>query len=215
MEDASMRKTPRVRLIAVLIFCSAISLPGLSYAQQQQIDSGTWIGVETYYSTVYNSNQMIIGEASGSNLPSTFTLEFNPDFPISPSDPQIVGIGMSIGSFSIPFTSFNSQIQSYDPQNLSGSMNIDMYHQYYDNGNFDVTFQAILPDGTIDTTGGYADVGMHIVDVNPITGVTTDTVVGFQSVDPPSVPEPASLVLAALAILIVSIFAWMRGFTVR
>jgi hypothetical protein len=205
MEDASMTKTQRVRLIAVLIFFSAISLPGSSYSQQ--IDSGTWIGYETYSSTVYNYDQMITSETSGSNIWTSFSLEFR----FIP-DSSMVGIGMSIGSFSIPFTFFDSQIQFYDPQDASGRMLSDIYHEYYDNGNFVVSYQAILPDGFIDTTGGYANVGMHVIDVNILTGATTNTVVSFQG---EGVPEPSSLVLAASGILMVSIFAWMRGFTGR
>ena len=119
---------------------------------------------------------------------------------------------MSVGSFSIPFTFLDSNFRSYGPQGASGSMDTDIYHEYYDNGNFDVSYQAILPDGTIDTTGGYADVDMNVIDVNIFTGATTNTFIQFQG---EGVPEPSSLVLAASGILIVSIFAWMRGFTGR
>jgi hypothetical protein len=205
MEDASMTKTQRVRLIAVLIFFSAISLPGSSYSQQ--IYSGTWTGVESYSTTFYGANQMITSETSGSNIWTSFSLEFR----LIP-DSSIVGIGMSIGSFSIPFTYLDSKIESYGPQGASGSMISDIYHQYYDNGNFTVSYQAILPDGTIDTTGGFADVDMTVIDVDITTGATTDTFLSFQGA---GVPEPTSLVLAASGILMVSIFAWMRGFTGR
>ena len=207
-----MTKTQRVRLIAVLIFFSAISLPGSSYAQQTV--SGTWIGFESYNTTFYGANQMIIGETSGSNVWTTFNLEYSSSFNLQYSSSYfpIVGIAMSVGSFSIPFTVLDSNLQLYGPQEASGSMNADIYHEYYDNGNFDVSYQAILPDGTIDTTGGYADVDMNVIDVNIFTGATTNTFVTFQG---EGVPEPSSLVLAASGILIVSIFAWMRGFTGR
>jgi hypothetical protein len=204
MEDASMTKTQRVRLIAVLIFFSAISLPGSSYSQQ--IYSGTWTGVESYSTTFYGANQMITSETSGSNIWTSFSLEFR----LIP-DSSIVGIGMSIGSFSIPFTLPDSQIQFSDPQDASGRMNIDIYHQYDDVGNFFVSYQAILPDGSIDTTGGFADADMTILFANT-SGPVERAFVEFQSV---SVPEPSSLVLAASGILMVSIFAWMRGFTGR
>jgi hypothetical protein len=206
MEDAAMTKTQRVRLIAVLIFFSAISLPGSSYAQQQ-IDSGTWIGYASYSITVYNYEQMITSETSGSNLWTSFSLEFR-DIP----DSSIAGIGMSIGSFSIPFTIMDSELRSYGPQNASGSMDSDIYHEYYDNGNFAVSYQAILPDGFIDTTGGFAVADMNVIDVDNLTGATTNAIISFQGA---GVPEPSSLVLAASGILIVSIFAWMRGFTGR
>jgi hypothetical protein len=205
MEDASMTKTQRVRLIAVLIFFSAISLPGSSYAQQ--IDSGTWIGYESYSATFYGANQMIIGESSGSNIWTTFNLEFL----YSSSDLNIAGIGMSVGSFSIPFTFLDSNLQLFGPQEASGSMNADIYHLYYDTGNFFVTYQAILPDGSIDTTGGFADADMTLVITNT-SGAAEHVFVEFQGV---AVPEPSSLVLAATGTLMVSIFAWMRGFTGR
>jgi hypothetical protein len=205
MEDASMTKTQRVRLIAVLIFFSAISLPGSSYAQQ--IDSGTWIGYESYSATFYGANQMIIGESSGSNIWTTFNLEFL----YSSSDLNIAGIGMSVGSFSIPFTFLDSNLQLFGPQEASGSMNADIYHLYYDTGNFFVTYQAILPDGSIDTTGGFADADMTLVITNT-SGAAEHVFVEFQGV---GVPEPSSLVLAATGTLMVSIFAWMRGFTGR
>jgi hypothetical protein len=205
MEEASMTKTQRVRWIAVPIFFSAISLPGSSYAQQ--IDSGTWIGVESYSATFYGANQMIIGESSGSNIWTTFNLEFL----YSSSDLNIAGIGMSVGSFSIPFTFLDSNLQLFGPQEASGSMNADIYHLYYDTGNFFVTYQAILPDGSIDTTGGFADADMTLVITNT-SGAAEHVFVEFQGV---GVPEPSSLVLAASGILMVSIFAWMRGFTGR
>jgi hypothetical protein len=205
MEDASMMKTQRVRLIAVLIFFSALSLPGSSYAQQ--IDSGTWIGVESYNTTFYGADQMIIGETSGSNIWTTFNLEFL----YFSSDLPIAGIAMSVGSFSIPFTVLDSNLQLYGPQEASGSMNTDIYHAYDDTGNFFVTYQAILPDGSIDTTGGVADADMNLVITNT-SGAAERVFVEFQG---ESVPEPSSLVLAASGILIVSIFAWMRGFTGR
>ena len=119
---------------------------------------------------------------------------------------------MSVGSFSIPFTFLDSKLQFYDPQGASGSMNTDIYPRYYDTGNFFVSYQAILPDGSIDTTGGFAVADMNVIDVNAITGATTNTIISFQGA---GVPEPSSLVLAASGILMVSIFAWMRGFTGR
>ena len=199
-----MTKTQRVRLIAVLIFFSAISLPGSSYAQQ--IDSGTWIGYASYSSTVYNYDQMITSETSG-NIWTSFSVEFR-----YIPDSSIAGIAMSIANFSIPFTYLDSRLLSYGPQDASGSMDTDIYHEYYDNGNFFVSYQAILPDGFIDTTGGFAVADMNVIDVNAITGATTNTIISFQGA---GVPEPSSLVLAASGILIVSIFAWMRGFTGR
>jgi hypothetical protein len=199
MEDASMTKTQRVRLIAVLIFFSAISLPGSSYSEQ--IYSGTWTGVESYSTIFYGANQMITSETSGSNIWTSFSLEFR----LIP-DSTVVGIGMSIGNFSIPFTLPDSHIQFYDPQDASGSMNIDIYHEYDDSGNFFVSYQAILPDGSIDTTGGFADADMTILFANT-SGPVERAFIEFQSV---SVPEPSSLVLAASGILMVSIFAWMR-----
>jgi hypothetical protein len=205
MEDASMTKTQRVRLVAVLIFFSAISLTGSSYAQQ--IDSGTWSGFESYSTTFYGTNQMIIGETSGSNIWTTFNLEFVSSF----SDLNLVGVAMSVGGFSIPFTFLGSNLQLDDPQVASGSMNTDIYHQYEDFGDFFVSYQAILPDGSIDTTGGFADADMTIL-ITHTSGAAERTFVEFQS---GSVPEPSSLVLAASGILMVSIFAWMRGFTGR
>ena len=200
-----MTKTQRVRLIAVLIFFSAISLPGSSYAQQ--IDSGTWIGYESYSSTFYNYDQMITGETSGSNIWTTFNLEFV----YSSSYYPVAGLAMSVGSFSIPFTFLDSNFRSYGPQGASGSMDSDIYHEYYDNGNFDVSYQAILPDGSIDTTGGFANADMTLV-LSYTSGAAEHVFVEFQG---GGVPEPSSLVLAASGILMVSIFAWMRGFTGR
>jgi hypothetical protein len=210
MEDASMTKTQRVRLIAVLIFFSAISLPGSSYAQQTV--SGTWIGFELYDTTTYFDSQ-ILGETSASNIWTTFNLELvlNTD-PYTIVQTPIINAVMSIGGVGFPPVYPITTDQSYSPQGAAASVLADYYPIGIDTGNFDVSYQAILPDGFIDTTGGFAVADMNLSYYNFQTGTTTDTLIEFQG---EGVPEPSSLVLAASGILMVSIFAWIRGFTGR
>jgi hypothetical protein len=203
MEDASMTKTQRVRLIAVLIFYSAISLPGSSYAQQTV--SGVWFGVESFTSVVYINDQ-IVGESSGINVPAYLAVEFYGSYYGSE-------MAISIRDFSgddIGFVGF-AYPQTFGPQGAEGYANL-----YGGNGsaeaNFDLTYQAILLDGSIDTSGGFAVADINDLSYNSNSGSYTVSFASFQSV---SVPEPSSLVLAASGILIVSIFAWMRGFTGR
>jgi hypothetical protein len=202
MEEASMTKTQRVHLIAVLIFFSAISLPGSLYAQQPAF--GTWIGYESYTTTYYLDAQ-IVGETSGSNIWTSFNLD------LSPSNSMEHGASMSIGNFGISPT-FPGTNVTYGPQYASGNIYEYFYPIGIDTGNFNVSYQAVLPDGFIDTTGGFANADINISYYNFQTGITTNTFASFQG---EGLPEPSSLVLAASGILMVSIFAWMRGFTGR
>ena len=117
---------------------------------------------------------------------------------------------MSIGNFGISPT-FPGTNVTYGPQYASGNIYEYFYPIGIDTGNFFVTYQAILPDGSIDTTGGFADADMTLVITNT-SGAAEHVFVEFQGV---GVPEPSSLVLAATGTLMVSIFAWMRGFTGR
>jgi hypothetical protein len=203
MEDASMTKTERVRLIAVLIFFSAISLSGSSYAQQTV--SGEWFGVESFTSVVYINDQ-IVGESSGINVPAYLAVDFYGTY---------YGARMifSIGDFSgddFGFVGYAMPL-TFGPQGAEGSANI-----YGGNGsaeaNFDLTYQAILSDGSIDTSGGFAVADIDDVSFNSDLSTYTVSFASFESV---SVPEPSSLVLAASGILMVSIFASIRGFTGR
>jgi hypothetical protein len=205
MEDASMTKTQRVRLIAVLIVFSAIWLPAPSYAQQPE--TGTWIGFESYRTTYYEGAQ-IIGETSGSNIWTSLTIEFTNS---PPPYSFTLRATMSIGGFSIFSTGVGTSVSS-GPQNAAGDITQDYYPIGIDTGDFGVSYQAILPNGFIDTTGGFAIADMNLGDYDFQTLITTNTFVTFQG---EGLPEPSSLVLAASGTLIVSIFAWMRGFTGR
>ena len=193
-----MTRSQRLALVGVLTFFSASSLPRSSHAQ---VATGTWVGVESVTTENFFNGQLI-SESFVSNIPSTLVLTFVPW-------PDPLTVYMSLGAGPSGFDE-QGHIQSFGPQGASGSVVLDGYPASFSVGNFDVTYQAILPDGTIDTTGGFAVADLDISLLEYLSPASENIFISFQNV---TVPEPSSLVLAASGTLVMLVFVWMRGFS--
>lgn len=187
----------RVVLVAVLTFVSALWLP-LS-ARAGGI-SGTWNGLVSYNIQTY-VDLMLTGTVAGTSG-GQMSLGYDSgelSITISSSTP-------SIGEYRIIGDQGLGPVPNpFGPNGGSGFFYGDLYP---DSGfgdeflaNFSVSYPSILPDGSINTTSGFAD-----GDVSGNTfGPLASGEVFFVSFS--TVPEPSSLVLAASALLIAGVFA--------
>jgi hypothetical protein len=196
-----MTKTPKLGVIAVATLLSALSLPRSSSAQGFPSPDpvgplyGSWNGFETFEISVYkNGQQQPVGGFSGSG-PATLTI--GADF---------IEIGDIFGQGGVSFDQLG-------PTSASGLYNFFDGPGGFTSGNFFVTFQSILPDRQIDVGNGtaVADLTSGFFYGLPDGGV--GETVGFATFT--TVPEPSSIVPAALAVLVIGVIAWMRGFCRR
>ncbi len=193
-----MSKTQRLSLIAALVFFSAFSLPRSSDAGSV---SSAWIGVESFNTAVYQNGQLV-SQSSGFNVPAEMDITFNSQY-LAYAQLSIRDVyGNYFGVFG-PETSL-----SLTPYSASGFI-LEYGSNSATGANFDLTFQSIRPDGSLDTSFGYAYVYMGF-DLTNI-GSTTETK-GSVSFQGQGLPEPSSFVLAATASLVILIFGWTRGF---
>jgi hypothetical protein len=172
----------------------------LPRSSEAELISGTSIGVDSMSSVVYMNGQ-VVGESSGSDLPEVLDVAF--------VDPLLFHAQMSIGDVEGNEGSLFGPAISYtlSPQNASASANLHGENSDL-GGCFDVSYQSNLPDGSIDTSGGFAvaDIGFESFEHNRSTYT-----IGFISFQGKAVPRPSSLLLAATASLMAVVFAWMRG----
>jgi hypothetical protein len=198
-----MTKTRKLGVIAVATLLSALSLPRSSSAQGFPSPDpvgplyGSWNGFETFEISVYkNGQQQPVGGFSGSG-PATLTI--GADF-------------MEIGT--IWGQGQNLPIDQFGPTSASGGYNFNVGPGGFSSGNFFVTYQSILPDGQIDVGNGTAVADLTSTFHYPIPGPSElGETVGFATFT--TVPEPSSIVPAALAVLVIAVVAWMRGFCRR
>jgi hypothetical protein len=196
-----MAKIQKLSLIASLIFVAALSLPRLSYAGSVE---GTWTGVETYSIVqIPDSTGQPVPIAGGTDQPSALTII---------SDPG--SFSMSIQDLEYPLNQFSNITFS----GLSGVFGSTAGSGGgYSDGfsvSFSVTYASISADGTISNSPygiSVADAGLDIRYGGEGSGEEIINY-GFQTL---AVPEPSSVVLAALAVLVIGIIAWMRGVRLR
>ncbi len=197
----SMTKTPKHALIAALTVLAVMSLPRPCSADQVY---GTWTGAESYSIEYYLEDGTVISQSSGSLYPATLSVEFDSNINVAP--PQETAAGMGITGF---YSIWGGAVGGYGPQS-AGMYIIDdtSYPEGYAFGNFDATFQSILPDGSIDTTGGFAVADIDIQ--NYSDGVYERAFISFQTV-----PEPSSLLLVLAGAATVLLLAPMRFFALN
>jgi hypothetical protein len=203
-----MTKSRKLGLIAAATFLAVSCLNRSSSAQQLNF-GGTWSGFESYEVTITLGPFMPVETFSGSG-PALFTISNNPDFAGS-VDVQLDGF------FDVPtpYSQINSggyllPPDAFGPTSASGSWAFFAGPPGPFTGNFFLTYQSILPDGEIDVGNGTAVA--DITDTSYEGGQTTVLFASFQS---SNLPEPPSIVLAALAILVIGLVAWMRSFHPR
>ena len=204
-----MIKTIKHTLIAALTIFSAIALPGSSDAQTV---SGSWTGIESFSDVVTGPGGQIISESSGSNVPAVLSMFFS-GFNSYTSDPQIADMSVS-GDFGLNISGYTTPVlfpPLLGPQSAEGYVIPEQVHGQL-SGYFDLTYQSILPDGSIDNTGGSAVANIRFAVEEVVSGQQSIGFVYFQSQDVQTVPEPSSLVLAVTATMLGLFAAWMRGF---
>ncbi len=194
-------------LIAALAFFSAVSLPRSSCAGEIH---GDWYGAVTFDIVQYGAGPPI--SSSGA-----YYGEMSLDYIDTPAEQEL---SMTIGGYTIIGGQFaNPSLffpnNPFGANSASGSVFGTVFpgpgYLGYPVGNFAVNYQSIPPDGSIDTSSGYADGDMFLAIGHPILFGET-IFVSFQTV-----PEPSSIVLAgaALLMIMIGIFAWMRRFRPR
>jgi hypothetical protein len=180
----------------------ALSLPRSSIAGEI---SGTWDGVVSY-----SIQDLVLGQPTNSYSGSflgVMTLDY------SVSNDELL---MYIGSNPFPIPSDEEVVGylhpgSFGPNGAGGTVYGTIYPgegnwegRYLPLGQFSASYPSILPDGTIDTSYGSA-----VGDISGVSGNVWGTGYSF-SISFSTIPEPSSIVLAASALLIIGIFAWVR-----
>ena len=202
-----MTKIRRLSVIAAMTFISAIAVPRMSDAQSV---SGTWTGVESFSQVISEPGGQIMSESSGSNVPAVLSMTFS-----GFSYPQALDMSVlaDYGGFDIsvfgPVYPLEPLAPLLNPQSADGNVvNFDQ-HRSQEWGFFALTYQSILPDGNIDTTGGSAFANFHFSAYSDSENLYYSGFGQFQSQDLQGVPEPSSIVLAVTAAMIGLIFAWV------
>jgi hypothetical protein len=195
-----MTKTRKLSLIAATILLSALSLPRSSTAQTLE---GSYAGVEYYDTSVYQAGTLI-SSLSGWTTANLY-IDGGPGNGLSmyilgqPPASDVFGQG----TLSPP--------DAFGPTSATGSLFLDAGPGGLVVGNFFLTYESILPNGQIDVGNGGA-----VADLTTTSFFfpsPQDVTVSFASFT--SVPEPSSIVPAALAVLVIGVIAWIRCFRQR
>lgn len=178
--------------IASLAFLPALALSRSSTAGEIY---GTWDGVVSFQTETWRPGQPQPVYSSGA-----YYGELSLDFYTGNTE-----LSESIGEYTIIGYLFANP---FGPNFAAGSVVGSVYpgQQYggTSTGNFDVNYQSILPDGSIDTSYSFAEGSMYLVLGHP--GYNG----GISEVSFNTVPEPSAFALAASALIIIGIFAWVR-----
>ena len=202
-----MTKAGRSTFAVAVSSLLLLSLPELTYAQQQ-VAYGTWEGYATYTETDYDQMGNVIGVYSTSGLSALNVGIFNNTFgsleyfsgtvsgPLGFSGP----LGVTLGG---QYSDYNYSVFSFGPTSASGGDFAGGYAGF--DGYFDVTYQSILPDGEMDTRGGFA-----------VAQYSGNTDLGYESpyiawsASFTSVPEPSSIVPMAIGAVVVATWVVIR-----
>ncbi len=180
-----MTKAGRSTLAVAISLFLVLSLPKLTWAQNP-VAYGTWNGYETYTETDYDQFGNVVGQFSGGGN-STLTVDIYGPGPLFSA---IVSGPNGFNSF-IPYA-----VSTFGPTSATGFTSGGGYASFA--GGFDLSYPAILPDGHIETYGGFAD-----ADYSASTFLGQDTKVYFASFNSFSVPEPSAIVPMATGAVVV------------
>ena len=186
-------------LVAGLIFWAGLALPCPSPAGTI---TGTWTG-GVFFDIQYGVNGTLAGESSGSYL-GEMSLTYDLDYgsvSMTISGGPVIGISYSSGMqlIDIPYSS-----DPFGPTYGTASLYVPFGRASEEVANFAVSYRSILPDGTIDTSGGFANADVFVLDSEPL-GTSVIEHLSFQTI-----PEPPSIVPAAFAFLIATIIGLKR-----
>ena len=186
-----MRSKP-LGLAAALIFWSALSLPCASPAGTI---TGTWTGFVSF-DIEYAVDGVPAGSSSGGYIGEM-------DLTYDTLD-GFASITIS-GDQGLQVTGSPDPADPFGPTSGAATM-IGPPFDYasWEVGNFAVSYQSILPDGTIDTSSGFANGDILAIYTDPAGNGATEYV-SFQTI-----PEPPSIVPAASALLVTAIIGLKR-----
>ncbi|MGC8640311.1 MAG: hypothetical protein ACP5XB_10600 [Isosphaeraceae bacterium] len=179
-------------LVAGLIFWAGLALPCPSPAGTI---TGTWTG-GVVFDIQYSVNAAPAGESWGRYL-GEMSLTYDPEYQ---TVSMIVSGNPGIQLIDIPYSS-----DPFGPTYGTGELIAPPFdYGSYEVANFAVSYRSILPDGTIDTSGGFANADVVMIWTDPM-GNGGNEYLSFQTV-----PEPPSIVPAAFAFLIATIIGLKR-----
>jgi PEP-CTERM motif len=204
-KEAPMTKIQRLSLIAAFTVFAAIALPQSCYAQPTVMLSYTAYGTASLSGAEYNPQEQPIQTWQYTNAPATLTLSF-----LGPG--ELTGFGELTMALDAPTpATFPFPL---DPLLASPAEELIRLQQFED-ATFDVsgtgpgqpfTISSFMTNGTIFLTFDYHD-------EPPSPG---EPPIAFDITFQGSVvPEPSSLVLAGSGLLVILIFAWVRGIFIR
>jgi hypothetical protein len=178
-----------------------LSLPELAYGQQL-VAYGTWSGYFTYTQTDYDRpfGNVIGGYSLDGN--STLTVDIF-EQPGSPTVNFFYATLSGSPGF-LPGDTYNLSTFGFGPTSASGFTEAGGIAGF--EGSFDVTYRSILPDGEIDTTGGFAvaDFGAQSFTIGQPWAVFS------ASFTTASVPEPSAIVPMAIGAVVVVTWVVIR-----
>ncbi len=155
---------------------------------------GTWYGIEDYSITYYDQYGNITGGYSES-IAATLIVEFGSYGAI---------VGGPIG--------FNPQfytVTSFGPTSASGSTFAGGLAGF--SGNFDLTYQSILPDGEIVVGDGFAVADFSAYTDPYFFGSGYSEFASFEGTAPPA-PEPPALAQIAIGVVVIAAFVGIRTY---
>jgi hypothetical protein len=156
---------------------------------------GSWYGVLTESNLQVNDFGQVISGTTTSQY-ATMTIEF--DYLPGPTQATLSFNGVAFNEFSV---------DGFGPTSADGSYYFS-YGPVVAFGNYDVSYQSILPDGAIDTNGGFAV--MDFTSVSSISYPLSEELVTFQTV-----PEPSALVQSAIGTIVIAAFAGIQTWRAR
>jgi hypothetical protein len=199
-KEAPMTKIQRLSLIAAFTVFAAIALPQSCYAQPPVILSYSVQGTASLSGAEYNIQEQPIQTWNYTNVPSTLTLSLFEGATSSGEGNLTMELNLPIAAPFLPVLA--------DPPGVISLAS-------FEDATFDLqgegpgqpfTISSFMTDGTIFLNYGYNNEPPSEGSVGLAFGVS------FQS---STVPEPSSLVLAASGLLVILIFALMRGLFIR
>lgn len=199
-----MTRTQRLILVAALA-CVATVLPARSsHGQYGQVTAyGTWQGIEDFSITFLDQFDNPVGGYTES-VPTTLTVEFFANNNATVTSP----VGFPYGFRPQPYV-----VATLGPTGASGSAFAGGYAGF--DGNFDLTYAGILPDGQIDTFGGFA-VADFSASLAPSAGIGQPYFyfASFQGAGQ-ALPEPAALAQVAIGVAVIAAFIGIRSYRAR
>jgi hypothetical protein len=183
-----------MKLIGAATLLCVFFVPSASCGQTTA--TGTWSGTLSYSVQYLDEFGFPTGGYSGLDS-TTLTIQLSPGSAVATTGDGLLDVLYSLSSFG--------------PNSASGSY-FDFLPQGFDYGSFDANYLSILPDGSIDTSGGFAVADRTYVYDFGSSGIEeVFSFQSFQSEGPALVPEPSAMVQMAIGVVVIALFAGIRA----